>query len=837
MPAKQDFTNFATERPNFFPGQFLLEDDFELQHKYLGDRQTYHNQSLQVSGILEGLEVTPIQDKKEVEIAAGTALDNAGHLLVLKNKLIFSDFGKLKKGALFIQFTQEKTNKQQEEIAESYTRWTENIVVKVANKIPDGAIALCTFQTIGNDEVRIDSAVSQYSGVYLPNATNQDLSLRSGGTANPNLAILNGSLKITGNSETVGNQVIGQNLNVTGKVAIAHESQEADGDALTIGKTLRLGHNLQYGWIQSHNNKPLAINPLGNNVGIGTTDPKDVLEIVAGNGGKALTIRGRAGATSPILTLNNPDNPQATVITPRDGQTLSIEYDGASQFTIENSGKVTIPGVISAKNRLVVGETLHLNGAKKIIFSDEDVSNNLKIQLWSGYGLGINGSTLFYAADGNHSWRNKKGGTERMKLTTAADGGLTVYGTGDSSFAGNLNIAKTLKVTGSLNLNVFSTAATDEWPQIIWLRDLTQKWDEGLIKNGTASRGAFGRLGFGVHLHEDREFGLWSTNFKSLFAVEGGSGNTKITGKLFVMGGNDVKKNSANSGTLLIGDAAAKHLAIDNNEIMAKESGTTVGTLNLQNDGGTTVIGGSLTMKGAMTGIPEGYIKAQFALSGGGIVSWGGINKRLKWTQRFIAISMQRSTFFPAGYIDIFQPTTNIPKAHVWNGQARSADASGVVLKDWEALYAVHSLNGNQSAVSYRIVKYTNDTNPPSNWILVAVVNSDDGSVKLGSGQIIHKAQRNDFVVAGFVRNNGTIVSGSGFTVSKGNKGFYDITFTRPFSTRPAIVATQHNGDGSNTKDNAIVTVINEENCRIKTGDGSGDASDRHFCFFAMGTV
>ena len=804
MPAKQDFTNFATERPNFFPGQFLLEDDFELQHKYLGDRQTYHNQSLQVSGILEGLEVTPIKDKKEVEIAAGTALDSSGHLLVLKNKLVFSGFGDLKKGTLYIQLTQEKTNKQQEEIAESYTRWTESITVGVAAKLPDGAIALCTYQTIGDDEVRVNSAVSQYSGVYLPNATNQDLSLRSGGTANPDLAILNGSLKVTGDSETVGNQKVGKNLDVTGKVVIAHESQDANGDALSIGTTLRLGYHLQYGWIQSHNQKPLAINPLGNNVGIGTTDPQDVLEVIATDNGKALTLRGRADKTSPMLTFVNPDNANATVFTPRDNNILNIEYGGETPLKIESSGKVIISGETSVGNKLTIGETLHLNGAKKVAFSDEDISNNLKLQLWSGYGLGINSGTLFYAADGNHSWRNKNGGTERMKLTTTANGGLAVYGTGTSSFAGNLAVSKALTVSGNI------TASGD------------------LDVAGAVTLG---------HAASTTNFGQ---KLKSGFYEN--DGNAQTTGDV-----PDTShawshlitarhSNSSNNHQLQIAASYAVNDRLFFRKIAA--NGTNNPSWNELATRGTNTFTGEQKFNNVMSGAIEGYIKSQFALSGGGVVSWGGINGRLKWTKRFIAISIQRSSFFPAGHINIIQPTSNIPKSNVYDGKARSANADGVVLKSWEALYAVHTLKGDQSAVSYQIRRYSNNTNPPSNWILVAVVNDDNGSIKLGSGQIIHKAQRNDFVVAGFVNANGTVVSGSGFTVSRRSTGLYDVTFTRPFSTRPAVVATQHYGsDTGNTKDNAVVTVINEENCRVKTGNGDGSASNRHFCFFAMGAV
>jgi|GEM_PF-1659412 len=99
-----------------------------------------------------------------------------------------------------------------------------------------------------------------------------------------------------------------------------------------------------------------------------------------------------------------------------------------TSLTLDTSGNLEIAGKLTVP------------GAQQIVFADEDASNNLKLQLWGGYGLGINDGTLFYAANGNHSWRDKGGEAERMLLTTAADGALTVKGTGTSSFAGNLNI-------------------------------------------------------------------------------------------------------------------------------------------------------------------------------------------------------------------------------------------------------------------------------------------------------------------------------------------------------------------------------------------------------------
>jgi microcystin-dependent protein len=144
------------------------------------------------------------------------------------------------------------------------------------------------------------------------------------------------------------------------------------------------------------------------------------------------------------------------------------------------------------------------------------------------------------------------------------------------------------------------------------------------------------------------------------------------------------------------------------------------------------------TGAGVMSGAANDYQKAQFTLSGGGTVTWGGPGGYLKWSQRFIAISMERTKTFSSGYVDIYLPT-NASQVTAWDKSGR-VDANGVLLKDWEALYAVHDVGGNNSSVKFQIVHYNNGTfHAPSNWLLVAVVNSDDKTVKLGTGATLGK--------------------------------------------------------------------------------------------------
>jgi len=110
------------------------------------------------------------------------------------------------------------------------------------------------------------------------------------------------------------------------------------------------------------------------------------------------------------------------------------------------------------------------------------------------------------------------------------DLGLKPKGTGEVKVSGSLSVSGIVKI-GSLQLGGFTSEDKDEWPNVFWSRDLNQNWDEGLIKH-SSSRGFFKKAGFGIHFHEKRQFGFWSTGWKPLFAVDGGTGNTYIKGNI-----------------------------------------------------------------------------------------------------------------------------------------------------------------------------------------------------------------------------------------------------------------------------------------------------------------
>jgi Chaperone of endosialidase len=212
MANTTNFTDFATGHPNYFPGQYLLEDDFELQHKYLSDRDKYHHRSLHVSGILEGLTIELIANKKSIQIKSGSAINSKGELIVLKQDKEFSDFKNITNGELYLQYIKETKLQQQKDVPDSYTRWVEEPIVGFAATVPDkvleDSLKLAKL-TISGDTITIDNSVREYSGLSLPNSNSKALTLRSGGNTNPNLAVLTGSLKIDGNLTVSGNLGIG----------------------------------------------------------------------------------------------------------------------------------------------------------------------------------------------------------------------------------------------------------------------------------------------------------------------------------------------------------------------------------------------------------------------------------------------------------------------------------------------------------------------------------------------------------------------------------------------------------------------------------------------------
>lgn len=74
-----------------------------------------------------------------------------------------------------------------------------------------------------------------------------------------------------------------------------------------------------------------------------------------------------------------------------------------------------------------------------------------------------------------------------------------------------------------------------------------------------------------------------------------------IPNTLYLSKTEDASGTADKSPALIIGDKTGTHLEFDGNEIMAKTSGTAVGSLFVNTDGGLTKFGGDITSKGVLT--------------------------------------------------------------------------------------------------------------------------------------------------------------------------------------------------------------------------------------------
>ncbi len=88
----------------------------------------------------------------------------------------------------------------------------------------------------------------------------------------------------------------------------------------------------------------------------------------------------------------------------------------------------------------------------------------------------------------------------------------------------------------------------------------------------------------------------------------------------------------------------------------------------------------------------------------------------------------------------------------------------------------------------------------------------------------------------GTVSSEGTIISGTGYTVQRVSKGTYSINFIENFSEVPAIVGSQTGfGNGQKPEDVVDFPYLDHESATAITGNTSDDHSDRQFSFIVMG--
>jgi Chaperone of endosialidase len=510
MAANYVLPDVVEKRTRFFDGQFLQDQDFVDEQNYHVDRQRRHNRLLHVSGIAEGLTVS-VPAANQVAVSPGTAIDSDGRQLALAQAatvdLPAERFNDKQGIELYVAYQESAEDRQTGQGSDDFTRWLERpqmIAVPPGDSYSGSfpPVLLATLALDGAGRVSVDETTRIYSGVRLPGPAADAPALH---TAASGLVSLAGSLTIDG-SVGIGTTAPSARLSVVqaGITELAGGAQStvfrATGPALGTASGSEVVLSSTGLGAGSNNNMSLGVRALrtangsdwystalglgmdvdnvpragaslflhaNGNVGIGTPTPGAKLHVTGGaaqlDGNQQLRFTDADTSNNLKVQLwsgfglginggtlfyaangqhswrdNGGANERMALTTAANGG-LAVMGTGASTF----AGNLGIGTTAPAARLHVAGGTAQLDGNQRLVFTDTDTSNNLKVQLWAGYGLGINGGTLFYAANGRHSWRDNAGANERMALSTAANGGLAVMGTGASAFAGSLGVGTT----------------------------------------------------------------------------------------------------------------------------------------------------------------------------------------------------------------------------------------------------------------------------------------------------------------------------------------------------------------------------------------------------------
>lgn len=418
-----------------------------------------------------------------------------------------------------------------------------DLIAASLNQADDGVLKLPD-QPLGLVRQKPDQPVLRFFADPAAEGSVWQVQLGAGDNPGFGLAAADGKLALFVDGAT-GNVGIGTD-SLAAKLHIYHANQDPNGGALILGpisqSNLRLGYNQGYSWIQSHGSKPLSINAIGNNVGIGTVNP-----------GNKLTIQGvfnqyrdpESGISNGGLLALKGNAPQIDFIDTEHGDWAIHVNDGRMYFIREPWEHQDL--VLDGKGNIGIGSSVpqaklnirEITGTPAtalkgtLLLDHEDAGGASSIVFSSRVNRGSDYAFIEFR--------------DKNPLINDIEAALLTIGMQNDALdhialmpSGNVGIGTTtpgfkLDVNGPVRLGGFTSEEKEEWPNIVWCRDLDKGWDEGLIKHGK-NFGFFGRAGFGIHIHESRSFELFSTGWRPLLGIEGGSGNTSIRGNVKVNG-------------------------------------------------------------------------------------------------------------------------------------------------------------------------------------------------------------------------------------------------------------------------------------------------------------
>lgn len=124
--------------------------------------------------------------------------------------------------------------------------------------------------------------------------------------------------------------------------------------------------------------------------------------------------------------------------------------------------------------------------------------------------------------------------------------------------------------------------------------------------------------------------------------------------------------------------------------------------------------------------------RANVNISGGGSVAYSGGS--FYWTSRFIVIANGNGTnFSTAGYFDITVPANGTTITGTGGAANQTVASGGIPVGVWTALYYILPIGSGSGSVAanFRLVTYSGALDVPAHWVLLAVQNGDDSTLKV----------------------------------------------------------------------------------------------------------
>jgi len=366
--------------------------------------------------------------------------------------------------------------------------------------------------------------------------------------------------------------------------------------------------------------------------------------IVAGNIA-ANTITTDLLATDAITSLNY----SYTSGDYSDAGTFFNLSDGSitsAQFAIDSSGNASFAGDISGASGTFTGDlsgsnisggTIDIGGSDSTSFHVDSSGN-----MWLGASTYAGAASKFRVSSAGVLTASSATITGTINATGGYIGNNT-YGFRFQNVSGSYSRLYSLDNTGSAasrgnidirsygDVFIYSTPTSGGHANQSWKTSLVGEWvhverTDGTTYRHTALLGQWygGNAGPSMELRYNNStkvlasaqsthgtLELWNSSATRTINISGSGGTIEASGSISATSVttssgvtsygrsifryvNDVSLSGVSGSIIIGGDGSGNHIAIDNNEIMAKANGTTAATLNLNVDGGDVVLGGRL---------------------------------------------------------------------------------------------------------------------------------------------------------------------------------------------------------------------------------------------------